>query len=114
MSIFDKENIVTEEYLSSKKFQRDNCIASPYMDCSDRFILQIYDARGYLLANIFYYLDESNDPDSPQYMFYIGYKRKNDIIETWSSEIFYNIKDQVDFEVCLKKALQIIKVNYKI
>ena len=71
MSIFDKENIVTKEYLISKGFQKDYNISSPYSE-DNRYVFQIRGRYDILLANIFYYLDPHEFQD--QYHFYIGYR----------------------------------------
>ena len=56
MSIFDKENTITKEYLISKGFQKDYNISSPYSE-DNRYVFQIRGRYNVLLANIFYYLD---------------------------------------------------------
>lgn len=110
MSIFDKEDLITEEFLISKGFQRDINISSPYSEYPERFVLQVHGLYGWLMANIFYYLDETNDSDSPRYQFYVGFRVYSPLGgETWSSREFNGVRDRMDFDICLEKAYEIIK-----
>lgn len=108
MSIFDKENTVTKEYLISKGFQKDYNISSPYSE-DNRYVFQIRGRCDILLANIFYYLDPHEFQD--QYHFYIGYRVKGQIVETWKSKAWNNIIDIIDFEVCFEECLKLIDEN---
>lgn len=109
MSIFDGEDIVTEEYLLSKGFKRDDRISSPYSEYSDRFVFQIFGPYQRLFANVFYQLEDTGDPDTPQYQMYVGYRCKMEaIVEVWKSRRFENIKDQIDFDVCLSEIFNIV------
>ena len=108
MSIFDRENTVTKEYLISKGFQKDNYISSPYSK-DDRYVFQIRGRCNVLLANIFYYLDPHEFQD--QYHFYIGYRVKNEIAEIWKSRAWNNITDIMDFDICFEACLKLIDEN---
>lgn len=108
MSIFDKENTVTKEYLISKGFQKDYNISSPYSE-DNRYVFQIRGRYNTLLANIFYYLDPHEFQD--QYHFYIGYRVKRDIVEIWKSKAWNNITDIIDFEICFEECLKLIDEN---
>lgn len=109
MSIFDKEDIVTEEYLLSKGFKRDERISSPYSEHFDRFVFQIFGQYNRLYANVFYQLEDIGDPHTPQYQMYVGYRcRFEAIMEIWKSKTFQNIKDQIDFEICLNEIFNIV------
>ena len=105
MSIFDKENTVTKEYLISKGFQKDYNISSPYSE-DNRYVFQIRGRYNILLANIFYYLDPHEFQD--QYHFCIGYRVKSEIVEIWESKAWNNVTDIMDFEVCFKECLKLI------
>ena len=109
MSIFDREDIVTEEYLLSKGFKRDDGISSPYSKHLDRFVFQIFGPYQRLFANVFYQLEDTGDPETPQYQMYVGYRHRFEaIVEVWRSKRFKNIKDQIDFDACLSEIFNIV------
>lgn len=115
MSIFDTDNIITEEYLLSRGFKRDVEVTSILSTCPYRFAKQIHRENTeskwykYLVANLIYYLDPENETDTPQYTFYMGYRDCTDIsLETWRSKEFSNIRDRIDFEACINEFNKIL------
>ena len=120
MSIFDTDNIITEEYLLSRGFKRDIIVTSKYSNMPNRFAKQIYrentESRWYkyLVANLIYYLEPQDECDTPQYRFYMGY-RVDVIGETWNSKEFSNIRDKLEFETCINEFNKILdRAGHKI
>lgn len=121
MSIFDTDNIITEEYLLSRGFKRDSVITSLFSNMPSRFTKQIYckntETRRYryLVANLICYLDPQDEGDTPQYTFYMGYRASTDAWENWCSKEFSNIRDKIEFETCINEFNKILdSVGHKI
>lgn len=122
MSIFDTDNIITEEYLLSRGFKRDIDVTSKCSNMPNRFAKQIYrentESRQYryLVANLIYYLDPQDEGNTPQYTFYMGYRNYTDVTgETWNSKEFSNIRDKIEFETCINEFNKILdSVGHKI
>ena len=109
MSIFDTDNIITEEYLLSRGFKRDVDVTSMWSDNPNRFAKQIHRENTeskwyrYLVANLIYYLEPQNESDTPQYTFYMGYRDCTDSLEIWKGKEFSNIRDRIEFEACINE-----------
>lgn len=122
MSIFDTDNVITEEYLLSRGFKRDIDVTSPFSNLPNRFAKQIYRENTelrqykYLAANLIYYLEPQNDNSGQQYVFYMGYRDCTDVIgEIWNSKEFSNIRDKIEFETCINEFNKILdRVGHKI
>lgn len=115
MSIFDTDNVITEEYLLSRGFKRDIDVTSTCSNMPNRFAKQIYRENTessryrYLVANLIYYLDPQDEDHTPQYTFYMGYRDYTDVIgETWNSKEFSNIYDKIEFETCINEFNKIL------
>ena len=122
MSIFDTDNLITEEYLLSRGFKRDIQVTSIMSDEPNRFAKQIYlentESRRhrYLAANLIYYLEpQNNDSSGQQYAFYMGYRDLTNAWDEWNSKEFSNIRDKIDFETCINEFDKILdSVGHKI
>lgn len=121
MSIFDTDNVITEEYLLSRGFKRDIDVTSPFSNLPNRFAKQIYRENTelrqykYLAANLIYYLEPQNDNSGQQYVFYMGYRDLTTAWENWHSEQFSNIRDRIEFESCINEFNKILdRVGHKI
>lgn len=115
MSIFDTDNVITEEYLLSRGFKRDIDVTSIWSDNSNRFAKQIHRENTeskwykYLVANLIYYLEPQDENGTQQYTFYMGYRDCTDIsLETWRSKEFPNIQDRIEFESCINEFNKIL------
>lgn len=122
MSIFDTDNVITEEYLHSRGFKRYVGVTS-ILSYSNRFFKLIYREKTesrwyrYFVANLVYYLEPPDDSDgTPQYTFCMSYRDSTDeSLDVWKSKEFSSIRDKIDFELCINEFNKILdSVGHKI
>lgn len=120
MSIFDIDKQITIEYLQENGFKWDD---DPVIEMCDgkhsRLVRRFYpyyilknggriQANKFSIINVFYQWKKTEDPDSPQYHFYIAYESPNSH-RIWKSETYYDVTDQLQFEVCMNRVKELYK-----